>query len=202
MLQPGRRSGAGPGLLPPLPVRRLPGRRRRRRRAGLGLRLPGLAGHLLPPPRPPSRRPPRAGPHEAGGGLSGPAESAAAGAGRGGPRGRAGGGASAAGHRRKRPARALTARSPRRTAPRGGPRGTSPNGDSPSHRNGRRPGFWGASLKCPSDAPNLGAQGSLQCLTLVTHCDRRVGIVGTGAQYTLSFNHPFGLPFIASQTGE
>ncbi|CAI9154802.1 unnamed protein product [Rangifer tarandus platyrhynchus] len=70
----------------------------------------------------------------------------------------------------------------------------SPNGDSPSHRSGRRPGFWGASLKCPSDAPDLGAQGQSAVSDAAGHplrqesgdC-RRGGSVHTFIQSSIRF---------------
>lgn len=112
----------------------------------------------------PSRRPPLAGPHEAGGGLSGPVESAAAGAGRGGPRGRGGGGASAAGHRRKRPARARSQSDPL-FGPRGGAVARRESRQMATAPLPARPPPWllGNVAQVPVgpllDAPNLGAKG-------------------------------------------
>lgn len=147
----------------------------------------------------PSRRPPLAGPHEAGGGLSGPVESAAAGAGRGGA-GRGGGeGAglappgTVAKDPRARAHRAIPCLAP---AAAQWPAGKVAKWRQPLYRRGHRPGFWGTSLKCPSvrcwTPSTWEPRGRKQCLTrLATHCDRRAGIVGMRAQYTPPFIHSF-----------
>lgn len=145
----------------------------------------------------PSRQPPLAGPHEAGGGLSGPIESAAAGAGRGGA-GRGGGegaGLAPPGTVAKDPhARAHRAIPCLAPAAAQWPAGKVAKWRQPLYRRGHRPGFWGTSLKCPSvrswTPPTWEPRGRMQCLTrLATHCDRRAGIVGRRARYTPPFIH-------------